>query len=170
MLVPETWIIKQTSILSRKLQANHTDPQRYNLAERLVRELAEFLLPAKAKCGELQGRISGDVGWRKSRGELGQSGHNPVVWIPTETELECGEFCLEYSTSLDQYVRRSDNDSVTRKWSDGVFECESVFRKVETDWKMAYIARTGRLFPLVITQSNNNPVFSSQKEQLLKAK
>jgi hypothetical protein len=99
VLVPGVWIIKQTCVLSRKLQSNLTDPQRYNLSERLVRELSDFLLPAKAKSGELQG-WDGDVGWRKSRGELSQSGHNPVLWIPTETELENGILTFLYIVSL----------------------------------------------------------------------
>lgn len=44
-----------------------------------------------------------------------------------------------------RYVRRSDNDRPTEGWAGGVFEQRHVFRKVELDWKMAYLARTGNL-------------------------
>ena len=49
-----------------------------------------------------------------------------------------------YSASLDKYIRRSDGDTTIDKWQNGVFEAESVFRKTENDWKMAYLARLGK--------------------------
>ena len=105
-------------------------------------ELSEFLLARRATREEIQGRTSGDLNWRRSRGELGSAHRQPVVWVPSEQEISTGEFRLEYSAGLDHYVRRSNND-VVEKWSSGVFQAESVFRKCENDWKMAYLARTG---------------------------
>lgn len=48
-----------------------------------------------------------------------------------------------FSTSLDQYIRRSDNNSKTEKWNNGTFQADAVFRKTENDWNMAYLARIG---------------------------
>nr|SVE77013.1 EOG090X06HD [Daphnia lumholtzi]SVE78239.1 EOG090X06HD [Daphnia lumholtzi]SVE78868.1 EOG090X06HD [Daphnia lumholtzi] len=142
-LVSEEWLLQQTNKLSRQLQSSVSDSQRELLTLRLVGELAEFLLPREVKEGEEQGRTSGAVSWRQTRGEMGmfQQEHKPVIWTPSEAEMTNGEFALEYSASLDKYVRRSDGDSVTDKWSNGVYQAKSVFRKTENDWKMAYLAR-----------------------------
>ena len=44
------------------------------LEQRAAVELIEFLSPKAAKNGEGQGRISGSLGWRLSRGETSTSG------------------------------------------------------------------------------------------------
>nr|CAG4637019.1 EOG090X06HD [Ceriodaphnia reticulata]SVE72944.1 EOG090X06HD [Ceriodaphnia reticulata] len=141
-LVSEDWLLQQTNRLSTQLQSTLGISQKEALTLRLIGELAEFLLPREVKAGEDQGRTSGDIVWRKTRGELGTTECKPVVWFPTEVEMNNGEFCLEYSASSDKYMRRSDRDSTTDKWFNGVFEAESIFRKAENDWKMAYLTRT----------------------------
>lgn len=75
-----------------------SDSQRELLTLRLVGELAEFLLPREVKAGEEQGRSSGDVTWRQTRGEMGvfQREYKPVIWKPSEAEMANGEFFLEY--------------------------------------------------------------------------
>lgn len=97
-MVSEDWLLQQTSRISRQLQSSLSVAQRETLTLRLVRELTEFLLPREVKDGETQGRTSGDVFWRKKRGELGtcQTQLKPVVWIPSEQEINNGEFCIEY--------------------------------------------------------------------------
>nr|CAG4638458.1 EOG090X06HD [Cyclestheria hislopi] len=141
-LVSESWLLQQTMKLTRSKQSSLPEEKRKDLTLRLVRELAEFLTPPNAKPGELQGRTSGDINWRKSRGELGTLQFQSYTWIPTETETKNGEFCLEYSASLDQYCRRSDGNQIIKDWSSGIFEMDSIFRKTERDWKMAYLARS----------------------------
>lgn len=96
--MPETWLLSQTNILTRQLQSSLNDSQKELITLRLVRELAEFLLPAKVKEGEIQGRISGDLNWRQTRGEVGFSSSNakPVVWLPTDAEISNGEFEIAY--------------------------------------------------------------------------
>lgn len=54
------------------------------------------MTPPKVREGEEQGRTSGDFNWRQQRGEVGLNESKPVVWIPTETEMNNGEFSLEY--------------------------------------------------------------------------
>nr|SVE75132.1 EOG090X06HD [Daphnia dolichocephala] len=143
-LVSEEWLLQQTDRLSRQLQSPLSNAERESLTLRLIGELVESLLPREVKAGEEQGRTSGGVTWRQNRGEMGscQPVHKPIVWTPSEEEVNNGEFYLEYSASLDKYIRRSDGDKTTAKWLNGVFQAESVFRKTERDWNMAYIART----------------------------
>lgn len=146
VLVHEAWLLRQTNRLTQQLQSGLSRPRRDALVLRLAAELAEFLLPKTARAQETAGRSSGGHDWRRQRGELGADAAaivaTPHVWTPTPAELDSGEFCVEYSASLDRYVRRSDNDRPTEGWAGGVFEQRHVFRKVELDWKMAYLART----------------------------
>ncbi len=95
-MVSEDWLLQQTNRLSTQLQSNLGVSQKEALTLRLIGELAEFLLPRKVKAGEDQGRTSGDIIWRKTRGELGTSEFKPVVWFPTDEEMNNGEFSLEY--------------------------------------------------------------------------
>ena len=95
-LVSEDWLLQQTSRLSSQLQSSLSSSQRETLTLRLIGELAEFLLPREVKAGEDQGRTSGDIIWRKTRGELGTSEFKPVVWFPSDEEMNNGEFSLEY--------------------------------------------------------------------------
>ena len=94
----ENWLLQQTQRLSRQLQSTYSPAQKEALVLRLVGELAEFMLPRELKPGEDQGRISGDLNWRKERGEVGSDipARKPVVWLPTEEEKYNGEFSLEY--------------------------------------------------------------------------
>lgn len=142
-LVPEQWLLLETHRLSQTRQSSLSVAQKERLTLRLVSELSEFLLPRQLQPEEVQGRTSGDLNWRVSRGEVGNSRFNPIVWTPSEQEVNSGELTLEYSTSLDQYIRRSDGNKTYQKWSSGVFQADSVFRKVEHDWKMSYLARSG---------------------------
>nr|CAG4640869.1 EOG090X06HD [Eulimnadia texana] len=144
-LVSETWLLEQTAALTKHLQSKFGADEKKALSLRLIRELCLLLTPPVAKQDELQGRTSGDIQWRSSRGELGPSVSERsvvIVWKPTKEEIETGDFCLEYSSPQDFYVRQSDSDKRTRGWQNGVYENQNVFRKVEYDWKMAYLART----------------------------
>lgn len=97
-MVSEDWLLQQTNRLSRQLQSSLSVSQKELLTLRLIGELAEFLLPREVKAGEEQGRTSGDITWRQTRGELGlpQISHKPIVWVPSEEEMNNGEFFLEY--------------------------------------------------------------------------
>jgi hypothetical protein len=97
-LVSEEWLLHQTNRLSQQLQSSLGVSQREALTLRLIGELTEFLLPGEVKEGEVQGRTSGDVTWRQARGELGMTRpkHKPIIWTPSENEMNNGEFCLVY--------------------------------------------------------------------------
>lgn len=49
---------------------------------------------------------------------------------------------MRYISTKDQYCRVSNNSEVIQNWDQCVWRKESVFRKVENDWQMVYIART----------------------------
>ncbi|XP_044610390.1 peptide-N(4)-(N-acetyl-beta-glucosaminyl)asparagine amidase isoform X2 [Equus asinus] len=63
------------------------------------------------------------------------------VFIPSENEKISKELHLCYNIVKDQYVRVSNNNQTISGWESGVWKMESIFRKVETDWNMVYLAR-----------------------------
>uniref|UniRef100_A0A8D3DJ86 Peptide-N(4)-(N-acetyl-beta-glucosaminyl)asparagine amidase n=1 Tax=Scophthalmus maximus TaxID=52904 RepID=A0A8D3DJ86_SCOMX len=64
------------------------------------------------------------------------------VFTPTEKERSDRLLHVCYIASKDQYCRLSSSSEVVRGWDQCVWKKESVFRKVEDDWQMVYIART----------------------------
>ena len=72
------------------------------------------------------------------------------MWKPTQSELKVGKMNIQYSTSRNKYVRGVGMEEV-EGWENGTFQVKSVFRKEEKDWKMTYLARTGKtvLFLLI---------------------
>lgn len=59
----------------------------------------------------------------------------------TDAERASKTFHLTYSCARDEYARQSDNNKKTSGYQAMVNKAENLFRKVEHDWKMAYIAR-----------------------------
>lgn len=49
-------------------------------------------------------------------------------------------FHLTYNIVEDSYTRISNNNEKITGWETGVWKAESIWRKVETDWKMVRIA------------------------------
>ncbi len=108
---------------------------------------------SKLSAQEQEGRQSGSLAWRVSRGEDGATGQKEeeeeeeeerVVWTLEEGEKEERFFHVEYDVVADRYVRRSAGDGVTEGWRKGAAEASDVFRKRESDWKMCYLARRGK--------------------------
>ncbi|XP_060036425.1 peptide-N(4)-(N-acetyl-beta-glucosaminyl)asparagine amidase isoform X2 [Erinaceus europaeus] len=64
-----------------------------------------------------------------------------AVFIPCENEKISKQLRLCYNIVKDQYVRVSNNNQMISGWENGVWKMDSIFRKVETDWNMVYLAR-----------------------------
>uniref|UniRef100_H2PBB4 Peptide-N(4)-(N-acetyl-beta-glucosaminyl)asparagine amidase n=1 Tax=Pongo abelii TaxID=9601 RepID=H2PBB4_PONAB len=62
-------------------------------------------------------------------------------FIPCENEKISKQLHLCYNIVKDCYVRVSNNNETISGWENGVWKMESIFRKVETDWHMVYLAR-----------------------------
>ncbi|VDL30913.1 unnamed protein product [Hymenolepis diminuta] len=128
-----------------------------------VQELAIMCKPPKSSRDSLQGRKSGAESWRRTRGEISDSqdawqGSNYLI-KPTPSELKQKCIYLRYSSSLDAYARpyhkevESNEEEVPSRapnylteifsqgWQSMAMRYKNIFRKVEKDWKMVYIAR-----------------------------
>lgn len=145
--VQEAWLLHTINGLNASRQQSLSPDRKTVLTERLLVELVEFISPKKPKPGELGGRNSGSLAWRLARGET--RGPNTAttqaegyVFSPTEKEKSDRLLHVRYTASKDQYCRVSNNCECTQSWDQCVWRKESVFRKLENDWQMAYIART----------------------------
>ncbi|XP_036411446.1 peptide-N(4)-(N-acetyl-beta-glucosaminyl)asparagine amidase [Megalops cyprinoides] len=140
--VHEAWLRETINGLNAVRQQALSPERRKELLERLLVELVEFISPKTPKPGELGGRISGSLAWRAARGETGPaSSSEEFVFVPTETEWSGRVFHLQYSSTGDRYRRVSSGGEELGGWETGVWRRGAVFRKVENDWKMVYIAR-----------------------------
>nr|KAF6335546.1 N-glycanase 1 [Pipistrellus kuhlii] len=127
--------------LNKQRQMSLSENRRKELLQRIIVELVEFISPKTPKPGELGGRISGSVAWRVARGEMGLEKKEAMLFIPSENEKISKQLHLCYNIVKDHYVRVSNNNQITSGWENGVWKMESIFRKVETDWNMVYLAR-----------------------------
>ena len=138
----EMWLAHTIVQLRKNIQQEclMTSARLALLGERTAVELVELMIEKKPGTGNLPGRTTGSEEWRRARGELGAIKSHVIV--PTETEVDSGVIELKYSCVRDEYLRVSDNESVVSGWQSLVNEAVSVFRKVEHDWKMVYLARS----------------------------
>uniref|UniRef100_A0A7N6A377 Peptide-N(4)-(N-acetyl-beta-glucosaminyl)asparagine amidase n=1 Tax=Anabas testudineus TaxID=64144 RepID=A0A7N6A377_ANATE len=139
--VQEAWLLQTINGLNTSRQQSLSPERRKKLTERLLVELVEFISPKKPKPGELGGRNSGSLAWRIARGET-RGKFWCYVFTPTEKEKSDRLLHVRYSSPKDQYCRLSSNCEVIQSWDQCVWRKESVFRKVEHDWQMVYLART----------------------------
>ncbi|XP_035886482.1 peptide-N(4)-(N-acetyl-beta-glucosaminyl)asparagine amidase isoform X5 [Phyllostomus discolor] len=126
--------------LNKQRQMSLSENRRKELLQRIIVELVEFISPKTPKPGELGGRTSGSVAWRVARGEMGLE-NKETVFIPSENEKISKQLHLCYNIVQDHYVRVSNNNQIISGWENGVWKMESIFRKVEKDWNMVYLAR-----------------------------
>ncbi|XP_029445300.1 peptide-N(4)-(N-acetyl-beta-glucosaminyl)asparagine amidase isoform X2 [Rhinatrema bivittatum] len=139
--VREAWLRETINNLNKTRQQFLPESRKNELQGRLIVELVEFISPKMPKPGELGGRVSGSVAWRVARGELSLEKNKDIVFIPSVKEKISKLFHLCYNAVEDRYTRVSNNNEVICGWENGVWKMESVCRKVETDWKMVYLAR-----------------------------
>ncbi|XP_017361703.1 peptide-N(4)-(N-acetyl-beta-glucosaminyl)asparagine amidase isoform X1 [Cebus imitator] len=138
--VKEALLRETINGLNKQRQLSLSENRRKELLQRIIVELVEFISPKTPKPGELGGRISGSVAWRVARGEMGLE-RKETSFIPSENEKISKQLLLCYNIVKDCYVRVSNNNQTISGWENGVWKMESIFRKVETDWHMVYLAR-----------------------------
>lgn len=142
-LCREEWLLNCILEFTSKLQLNSSFERRQELCKRRAMELAQFLTPAKVEDEKLDGRTSGSLAWRIARGEAHlEPNTGNYVFMLTEEEVAQKYFHVKYSCALDKYIRVSDGCRESESWSTCAFVHENIFRKVETDWKFVYLART----------------------------
>uniref|UniRef100_A0AAY4EU34 Peptide-N(4)-(N-acetyl-beta-glucosaminyl)asparagine amidase n=1 Tax=Denticeps clupeoides TaxID=299321 RepID=A0AAY4EU34_9TELE len=141
--VQEPWLLHTLNRLNAVRQQSLSADRKKELLERLLVELVEFISPKTPKPGELGGRISGSLAWRAARGETGAGSEaGGFVFVPTEAEKEGKLFHLQYNVTQDSYLRVHNGNELIQGWEKAAWKKDSVFRKVEHDWQMVYIART----------------------------
>uniref|UniRef100_A0A3P8WDZ6 Peptide-N(4)-(N-acetyl-beta-glucosaminyl)asparagine amidase n=1 Tax=Cynoglossus semilaevis TaxID=244447 RepID=A0A3P8WDZ6_CYNSE len=143
--VQETWLRQTISDLNAARQQVLSLDRKKQLTERLLVELVEFISPKKPKPGELGGRNSGSLAWRMARSEtkVAHPGTKKCfVFTPTEKEVTDRILHVRYNSTKDQYCRQSNSSETVQGWDQCVWQKDSVFRKVENDWQMVYIAHT----------------------------
>ncbi|XP_018124280.1 N-glycanase 1 S homeolog isoform X1 [Xenopus laevis] len=140
--VRESWLRETIVGLNKMRQQSVPEHRKQELLGRLIVELVEFMSPKTTKPGELGGRVSGSVAWRVARGETSLQSTKSVIFIPSESEKTSKRFHLQYNVVEDTYTRTSNNNVVIAGWENGAWKAESICRKVESDWKMVYLART----------------------------
>ena len=147
--VREDWLTKTLVTVSEEFQAKYDESEQKRLTERRLMEVIELMSPPNRNIAEeeMKGRKTGSLDWRISRGELGGSGGNQKFggsFCPTETEIEAKVFHLELDIAANLYSRplAGDGKEKIEDWQQGVKEGDNIFRKVEHDWNMVYLART----------------------------
>ncbi|XP_064300315.1 peptide-N(4)-(N-acetyl-beta-glucosaminyl)asparagine amidase isoform X2 [Phalacrocorax carbo] len=137
----EATLRETINALNKRRQQSLSENRKRELLERTIVELVEFISPKTPKPGEYGGRTSGSMAWRIARGEIGPEKRKEVVFIPSEKEKTSKLFHLIYNIVEDSYTRISNNNEKIGGWETAVWKAESIWRKVETDWKMVYLAR-----------------------------
>ena len=146
--VREDWLTKTLVSLSEQYQNSYDENEKKRLRERRLMEVIELMSPPKREVtgDELKGRQTGSLEWRISRGECGAGGTEEFggCFYPTDTEIEAKVFHLEFDPVSNEYKRplagKKENE-IIEGWQKGVKEAENIFRKVEHDWNMVYLAR-----------------------------
>ncbi|XP_029977006.1 peptide-N(4)-(N-acetyl-beta-glucosaminyl)asparagine amidase isoform X1 [Salarias fasciatus] len=146
--VQEAWLLDTINRLNGVRQQSLSPGRRAELTERLLVELVEFISPKKPPAGQLGGRNSGSLAWRIARGEAGAAGTEAsaqavgFVFSPTEQEKQQRLLHVRYGAAADQYCRVSSGSELTPGWDRCAWSKQAVFRKLEADWRMVYLART----------------------------
>lgn len=137
----EATLRETINTFNRKRQRFLAESRKSELLQRTIVELVQFISPKPPKPGEFGGRTSGSMAWRVARGEAGSEKRKEVIFVPSEKEKTSKLFHLTYNIVEDSYIRISNNNEKITGWEAGVWKVESIWRKVETDWKMVYLAR-----------------------------
>lgn len=126
------------------LNASHHSARRRNLSVRRALVYVNRLKQQEQEDDSYGGRTSGSHAWKLARGEITEeSSSKSYTWNVSKYGKS---FSLSYCIVTDTYSIKdhTGSESETKDgWLEGVYRVEGdVFRKVEDDWKIAYLARS----------------------------
>lgn len=132
----------------RQNSPSYSRARRDYVVKRSLFELADMLyipnLQDKNSDETYEGRTSGSLAWRLARGEIVQANmEKNYIW---DVSKNGQTFELRYNIVKDVYhVVHNDGAILKQKsgWQEGLNTTDGgIFRKVENDWKMVYLARS----------------------------
>ncbi|EFN73808.1 Peptide-N(4)-(N-acetyl-beta-glucosaminyl)asparagine amidase [Camponotus floridanus] len=132
----------------RQNSPNYSRARREYIVKRSLSELANMLyipnLQNENSDETYEGRTSGSLVWRLARGETEQANiEKNYIWDVSKYEQT---FELQYNIVKDIYhIVHNDGTILEQKsgWQEGINTTDGgIFRKVEDDWKMVYLARS----------------------------
>ncbi|XP_057664016.1 peptide-N(4)-(N-acetyl-beta-glucosaminyl)asparagine amidase [Diorhabda carinulata] len=137
----EAQLLNEIFKIRTERQKNLSIYRKAYLVKRNAMELAEFLSEGTSKEGDSRQRSSGSESWRLARGEMRIS--SEYVWEIKPSENNGNTVSISYSCALNKYKRGTESGTSLEidDWNLGAYEVENMFRKIENDWKMVYLAR-----------------------------
>ncbi|KAI1301877.1 Peptide-N(4)-(N-acetyl-beta-glucosaminyl)asparagine amidase [Halotydeus destructor] len=144
----EAWLVNLITNCNTILSSKMTTVERETLLYTKVNELAQLLwLPGQVRNiseSETAGRSSGSLQWRVSRGETKSTQNESGYVFAVDEYFKDNSFSLTYDVVKDEYEYGS---RVVKNWRACLFESDNVFKKVERDWNMTYLARCETSLP-----------------------
>ncbi|XP_012263597.2 peptide-N(4)-(N-acetyl-beta-glucosaminyl)asparagine amidase [Athalia rosae] len=139
-----------TSLTNTRRRTSCSIPRQQYLIRRSLIELVELITyhfgnenRDKSNTDNYEGRTSGSLAWRLARHETKVDSSSSYVWrIPADI----ASVDFSYTASSDEYILTDSSKRILQKqmgWEKGIHEVSGgMFRKVENDWKMVYLARS----------------------------
>ncbi|GIZ02582.1 peptide-N(4)-(N-acetyl-beta-glucosaminyl) asparagine amidase [Caerostris extrusa] len=138
----EEFVLSCISTIQKRLEQSLKREVLNKIFERRARELACFFSPAQPENESYSGRTSGSLAWRIARSESGfASPQSAYVFKLIPEEIKQRHFHVQYCSASDKYIRANTSINI-EGWMSCTFSHRNIFRKVENDWKMVYLAPT----------------------------